>query len=138
MKVRFLITLKKEVGGLWRKLDESVELKYRDLDKKLLNVMVGEKTRIVVIMVRGGVAFCGRPLYHWTCSLKGRKLPSGRVLLTHWAYRGEPVPMGSATLGFSIFFPEIIEGAYYRPSVAEQEEFVWGVVTWLRERAVEG
>jgi hypothetical protein len=119
----------------WRKLDEdsSFFLPYQKL-QGLLGYEIEEKPKTVIVAVKRGTAFCGRPIYHYTYFFKGKKTPEG-VLVTHWAFHDEPAPMGPSTLGFGIFFPEIIEGAYRHLPLDEQWEVLWAIIEEVKERA---
>jgi hypothetical protein len=92
---------------VWRRLDEPFEIRYEGLGE-LLGYGVEERPRTVVVEVKRGVSFCGRPIYHYSYLFKGRKLGGGRALMTHWGFHEEPAPMGPATLGFGLFFPEVM------------------------------
>lgn len=122
----------------WRRLKEPVEIRYAGLDK-FRGVEVELRPRSVIITVKRGVAFCGRPIYHYEYSFKGRRLRGGKALLTHWFFHEEPAPMGPATLGFGLFFPEIIESAYRKTPREEQEEGLVAIIEDLKkmERALE-
>jgi len=116
----------------WRRIGEQIEIRYTGLDR-IPGYEVQEGPRAVTIYVKRGTAFCGRPIYRYTVYLKGKKLENGVTLLTHWAFHEEPAPMGPATLGFSLFFPEIIEGAYRRTPLEEQEQLLWNIIEELKE-----
>jgi hypothetical protein len=117
---------------VWRKIGEPIELGYVGLDR-FLGIEVEERPRTVVIAVGRGTAFCGRPIYRHTYYLKGRKIGGGRALVTHWSFEEGPAPMGPSTLGFGIFFPEMIESAYRRTPIEEQEEGLQSITEELED-----
>jgi hypothetical protein len=116
---------------VWRRLDEPFEIRYEGLGE-LLGYEVEERPRAVVVEVKRGASFCGRPIYRYSYLFKGRKLGGGRALMTHWGFREGPASMGPATLGFGLFFPEVIESAYRRTPVEEREENLWWVIEELK------
>jgi hypothetical protein len=121
---------------VWRRLEqagyESFEVRYLGLERRL-GYEVEERPRTVIITIRKGTAFAGRPLYHYGFSFKGKKLDGGRALITHWSFHESPAPMGPNTLGLGLFFPEIIEDAYRRTPLDEQEELLYAFIEELKE-----
>jgi len=120
----------------WHRLDESVEIHYRGLEE-LLGYEVEERPRSVIVAVKRGTSFCDRPIYHYTVYFKGKKLTEGRVLVRHWAFEEGPAPMGPSTLGFGIFFPEIIESAYKKTPAEEQEDIAYWTLKELSSRSID-
>jgi hypothetical protein len=120
---------------MWRRLEqsgyESFEVHYRGLEG-LLGYEVEERPRSVVITIRKGTAFAGRPIYHYGFSFKGRKLGEGRALITHWSFHESPARMSPATLGLALYFPEVIASAYKKTPLHEQEEILHDFIEELK------
>ncbi|MEM2093827.1 MAG: hypothetical protein QXI32_00850 [Candidatus Bathyarchaeia archaeon] len=121
---------------VWRRLEERerFEVRYEGLES-LLGYEVEENPKTVVIAVKRGTAFCGRPIYHQTYYFKDRRTSPGYALITHWEFHEEHTPMSPNTLGFTLWFPEVIGNAYRRTPVQVQEENLWWEMEDLRRTA---
>jgi len=97
----------------WRELDEPIELRLDKVLKLDGYVRVISDDPANIIIKRGqGTTFSGRPIHHWYFYLKGfkRSPRSRKVVFTHWDFEEDhPASRSPATLGFALFFPEVIE-----------------------------
>ncbi|MCD6406689.1 hypothetical protein J7L81_02300 [Candidatus Aerophobetes bacterium] len=93
----------------WFELVEPVEVDMEKIQKlSEYGILKGvELHEDGTITIKRGTAFCGRPIHEWYVTYKGEK-KNGKVVFTHFAF-DEWHTSSPNTLGFGLFFPEIVE-----------------------------